>query len=95
MFTSADIPEATAITLTPATPTVPRGGTVQFSSTTTPAEANQSVRYTISGQEKGGTFITSNGLLSVAKNETSTSIVVTATSALYPSITANTTVTVS
>lgn len=95
MFTSAVIPEATAITLTPATPTVPRGGTVQFSSTTTPAEANQSVRYTISGQEKGGTFITSNGLLSVAKNETSTSIVVTATSALYPSITANTTVTVS
>ena len=94
MFTSDAVTPATGITITPTTPTVTQNSNTQFSATVAPADAQQSVSWSISGTNNSGTYITATGLLHVGETETSDAITVTAKSAVTPTITASTIVTV-
>lgn len=77
------VPTVTAVTVTPATATVEKGGTLQISVTVT-GEFNpsQEVVWELSGNVElsSGTTITEDGLLTVASDETATTINVLAKS---------------
>ena len=71
---------ATAIKLSGAT-SVEKGDSVQIKATVTPTNASNKddIKWTISGNNKSGTTISSDGLLTVADNETAKTITVKAT----------------
>ena len=71
---------ATGIKLSGAT-SVEKGDSVQIKATVTPTNASNKddIKWTISGNNKSGTTISSNGLLTVADNETAKTITVKAT----------------
>ena len=74
---------ATAIKLSSATgtKTVEKGDSLQIKATVTPTNASNKddIKWTISGNNKSGTTISSDGLLTVADNETAKTIKVKAT----------------
>ena len=74
---------ATAIKLSSATgtKTVEKGDSLQIKATVTPTNASNKddIKWTISGNNKSGTTISSDGLLTVADNETAKTITVKAT----------------
>ena len=73
----------TGVTVTPLTSTVPKGTTKQFAATVTgtgPGSINQSVIWSVYGNNDSGTAISATGLLNVATGETATSLTVKATS---------------
>lgn len=94
-FVTGEITAPTAITIAPAAPNVPQGGTQQFTATVTPSAAQQSVHWEISGQKNGGTYITATGLLKIDSEESAGTITVTAKCPSAQTITKTATVTVS
>lgn len=94
-FVTGEITAPTAITIDPAAPNVPQGGTQQFTASVTPSAAQQSVHWEISGQKKGGTYITATGLLKIDPEESAGTITVTAKCPSAQTITKTATVTVS
>ncbi|MDR1908457.1 MAG: SUMF1/EgtB/PvdO family nonheme iron enzyme [Spirochaetaceae bacterium] len=85
----------TSVTVSPANPTVYKGGMQQFSATVagtgSPAQA---VTWAVTGAAASGTAIDGSGFLTVATGETATSLTVRATSALDGSKSGTATVTV-
>jgi len=83
-FTGASTPTTTVtgVTITPSTLTIQRGFTHQFTSTVTGANvaSAQGVTWTVTGTTNPNTTISSSGILTVANNETATSLTVRATS---------------
>ena len=89
-------PAITNVTVTPGTAEVEVGETKQFTATVTgTGYYNKSVVWTVSGNESTGTFISSNGVLNIATDETATTLTVKATAVgnSYKSATAKVTVT--
>ena len=75
-------PEIANVTVTPADAKVEVGETQKFNATVTgKGYYNRSVVWTVTGSSNAGTFISSNGLLTVAANETAEELTVTATAA--------------
>ena len=76
----ATSPAITNVTVTPNTAEVEVGETQQFTATVTgTGYYNESVVWTVSGGKSAGTFISSNGVLTVATDETEKELTVTAT----------------
>ena len=75
------LPEIANVTVTPNTAEVEVGETLKFNATVTGTGDyyNKSVVWTVSGSSNAGTFISSNGVLTVAADETATTLTVTAT----------------
>jgi fumarate reductase flavoprotein subunit len=74
-------PTITAVTVSPKTATVGKGGTQQFSAEVTgTGDFNQAVTWSVTGGGSG-TAISTAGLLTVAANETAATLTVTAASA--------------
>ena len=94
-FVTGEITAPTAISIDPVEPNVPQGGTQQFTATVTPSAAQQSGHWEISGQKKGGTYITATGLLKIDPEESAETITVTAKCPSAQTITKTATVTVS
>lgn len=95
VFTT-DAATVTGITVDPTTATVAKGASAKFTATVTATgSAPTSVLWSVEGNDDPDTHITPEGLLAVSKNETSTSLTVTATSFFNRAITATATVTVS
>ena len=95
---TSETPNVTAVAIAPATPTVSKGQAVQFTATVTGTGIyNSGVTWEVTGTEglSSGTTINSNGLLTVASNETNTSLTVKAVSVQDDSVSNTTTVTVS
>lgn len=85
---------ATAVDVTPKTPTVNKGASQQFSAAvTTTGGASQDVTWEVTGGVEG-TTITDKGLLTVAADETASSLTVKATSVATSTVSGQTTVTV-
>lgn len=85
-------PSVSTITVTPATATVEKGQTIQFTATvTTTGFASKSVTWSLTGATDS--TINDTGLLTVGANETADSITVTATSDFDSSKTASATAT--
>lgn len=83
-----------SVTLTPATGNVAPGGTLQLTPTvTTTGSAPESVIYTVSGDKPTDSYVTSAGLFHMAKNETNTTLTITATSTYNPAISGTATIT--
>ena len=74
-------PDINNVTVTPNTATVEVGETLKFNATVTGTVDyyNKSVVWTVSDSSNAGTFISSNGVLTVAADETATTLTVTAT----------------
>ena len=90
-----DAPIVTGVSISPAGATVEMGGTVQFSASVSgTGEFSQEVTWSVSGGVSAGTSISANGLLTVAADETATSLTVTATASGDSSKSASVTVTV-
>lgn len=92
--TKIEEPTVTAVTVEPATVTVTKGGTQQFTATVTgTGDYDNAVAWTV---EDGttGTTISNTGLLTVAADETATTLTVTATSTVDKSKSGTATVTV-
>jgi hypothetical protein len=88
-------PEVHTIKVTPTIVSVQKGNTEQFTATVTAiGGADESVIWSVSGQNHVNTVIGSSGLLIVDAGETSTTIIVTATSNFNPSIYGTATVTI-
>ena len=80
VITAAE-PTVTSVTISPDAPTVAKGATQQFTAeVVTTNFAPKGVTWSITGQAVDGTTIDQTGLLTVAANETASSITVTATS---------------
>ena len=78
--TKIEEPTVTAVTVEPATVTVTKGGTQQFTATVTGEhDPAQTVTWTVEDSTTG-TTISNTGLLTVAADETATTLTVTATS---------------
>lgn len=95
---TSETPTVTQVTISPTTPTVTPGQSVNFTATVTGTGIfNSGVTWVVTGTSAlaSGTTINANGLLTVAANETNTSLTVTATSIQDDSKSTNTTVTVS
>lgn len=93
MFTTTEN-AATTVTVTPATPTLPKGSTTQMTAVVAGTGfASQRVLWEVSGDETD-TIITPDGQLKIGKNETATSVTVKATSLQTPDISGTTTVTI-
>lgn len=93
-FTTAT-PAITSVTVDPATATVAKGKTQQFSaSVVATGGASERVEWSITGSADAGTAIDNNGLLVINENETAATITVTATSAYDSTTTGTATVTV-
>ena len=95
---TSETPDVTAVAITPTTPTVSKGQAVQFTATVTGTGIyNSGVTWEVTGTEElsSGTTINSNGLLTVASNETNTILTVKAISIQKDTVTNTTTVTVS
>jgi formylglycine-generating enzyme required for sulfatase activity len=74
------VPTVSAVTVSPGTVSVAKGGTQTFTAEVTGAgDPAQTVRWTLSGGGEG-TTISAAGVLTVAANETATSLTITATS---------------
>lgn len=85
----------TGVSVSPAGATVEAGKTVQFSATVSgTGEFSQEVTWSVSGGVSAGTSISADGLLTVAADETATSLTVTATASGGSSIYGTATVTV-
>jgi len=87
-------PVVTGVTINPATAEVSKGGTQQFSATVT---GNNNPAQTVTWTVTGGvseTVINSNGLLTVAANETAKTLTVKAVSTVEPSVSGTATATV-
>ncbi|MCL2337317.1 MAG: S-layer homology domain-containing protein, partial [Firmicutes bacterium] len=80
------------VAITPVTASVQKGTTQTFSAIVW--ELPQTVTWSVSDNNSSGTTIDSNGVLTVAANETATTLTVTATSTLVTSIHGTATVTV-
>jgi hypothetical protein len=85
-------PEITAITLSPATATVAKGGTLQLNvEATGTGNPSSKCTYAITDNSSDKTFITSTGFLVIGKDETGKAvektITITATSVLNEAIT--------
>ena len=93
---TTDIPTAiTSVTVSPPAATVEAGKTVQFNATVNgTGEFSQEVTWSVSGGVSAGTSISADGLLTVAADETATSLTVTATASGDSSIYGTATVTV-
>ena len=79
--TLTEIPVVTEITVTPATVSVQKGTTQQFTvNVTTQGGASTDVAWTVSDKTSAETGINASGLLAVAVDETATTLIVTATS---------------
>ncbi len=92
----AEEPYISSVTVSPGSATVAKGGSCQFDvSLQGGNNPNWSVNWTIAGCSSAGTNISDNGLLTVAADEESTSLRVTATSVQDPSVSdiANVTIT--
>ena len=90
-----DAPIVTGVSVSPANATVEAGQTVQFSATVSgTGEFSQEVTWSVSGGVSAGTSISEDGLLTVAADETATSLTVTATASGGSSIYGTATVTV-
>ena len=88
-------PTVTSVTVSPATVSVARGQTQQFSATVNgTGSPAQTVTWTVSGGGSG-TSINSSGLLTIASSETATTLTVRATSTVDTSRSGTATVTVS
>jgi hypothetical protein len=73
--------EVISIMVTPASAEVPKGSTQAFTAAVmSTGGANSTYRWSVSGHNSQGTFIDSEGVLTVAPNESATAITVTATS---------------
>lgn len=89
------VPSVTAIAISPTTVATPKGSKVTFTPTLTVENfAPQTVNYTIDGANSNDTKIT-NGVLTIATDETATTITVTATSTYDVTKTAEATITIS
>jgi formylglycine-generating enzyme required for sulfatase activity len=71
----------TGVTVSPATATVAKNGTEQFSATVTGTGTPAAVTWTVAGAVKTGTAISATGLLTVAGDEEAGSLTVVATTA--------------
>ncbi len=90
-----DAPIVTGVSVSPANATVEAGQTVQFSATVSgTGEFSQEVTWSVSGGVSAGTSISADGLLTVAADETATSLTVMATASGDSSKSASVTVTV-
>ena len=89
-------PAITNVTVTPNTAEVEVGETQQFTATVsgTGDYYNRSVIWTVTGSRNAGTFISSNGVLTVATDETAATLTVTATAKGDGTTSATATVTV-
>ena len=89
-------PTITGVTVDPDAAEVEVGETQQFTATVTGTGDyyNRSVVWTVSDSSNAGTFISSNGVLTVATDETATTLTVTATAVGDSKISATATVTV-
>lgn len=89
------MPTVTSVAITPTTKSIAKGATFQFiSSIITTNNGNDDVYYVIEGANSANTKIDTNGLLSVASDETATTITVTVSSVFDNTKTASATVTV-
>jgi autotransporter-associated beta strand protein len=93
---SALAPAVTSVKINQQNPSVAKGTTFQFTATVTASGgADETVIWTIENANSGSTNIDGgSGLLTVAANETATSIIVTATSIFEPTVFDKTTVTI-
>lgn len=94
---TSEMPAVTAVAISPTTPTVSKGQSVNFTATVTGTGVfNSGVTWEVTGTSplSSGTTINANGLLTVASDETNTSLTVTATSIQDDGKTQQTTVTV-
>ena len=90
-----DAPIVTGVSVSPANATVEAGQTVQFSATVSgTGEFSQEVTWSVSGGVSAGTSISADGLLTIAADETATSLTVMATASGDSSKSASVTVTV-
>ena len=89
-----DAPIVTGVSVSPAGATVEAGKTVQFSASVRGTGGyDDSVTWSVSGRESDGTSISADGLLTVAADETATSLTVMATASGDSSKSASVTVT--
>lgn len=86
--------EPTAVTVTPADPSVAKGATEQFTAVVDPSTASQDVVWSITGESASDTEISSTGLLTVGADETATTLTVIASTVATPVVSGDTTVTV-
>lgn len=94
MFTTL-ASSTTGLAITPDTPTVPVGGSVQFAATATgEGFTSGGVNWEVAGNNSTNTYISAGGSLRVARDETADSLTVKATSVGNPTVTAETSVTV-
>lgn len=92
LFTTA-IPTVTAVTISPDTPSVAKGNTLQLTATVTGTNTpGQAVIWTTTGGT--ASYINNTGLLTVPDYETATSISVTATSQFNPAVSKTVAVTI-
>ena len=88
-------PQVTAVAITPATVSVQKGQAQQFGATVTAADgADESVTWSLTGQQSANTTISSAGYLSIDAAESATTITVKATSDFNTSVYGQATVTV-
>ena len=88
-------PVVTGVTVTPETATVQQGRTQQFTATVSGnGSIDESVTWILSGNSSSATTISADGLLSVAANETASTLTVTATAKGDSTKSASATVTV-
>ena len=77
---SAVAGEITAVTVTPATATLPKGADMQLGvSVTRTGVVNQAVEWSVTGNTSTGTYVTDAGKVHIAKDETGTTVTVMAT----------------
>ena len=94
LFTT-DTVQATALTITPAAPSTTKGQQIQFQAVVSgTGYIPQDVSWSVTGQQSQDTKINRAGLLTVAADETATSLTVKAISGYNPSISKTVTVTV-
>ena len=95
LFTT-ETPGITSVTVSPATATVAKGGSLQLSATVVSTGfASKGVTWSVTGAADSGTTVSPSGLLYVNPNETATTITVTATSIYNSAKTGTSTITVS
>lgn len=88
-------PVVTGVAVTPVTATVQQGRTQQFTATVSGnGSIDESVTWILSGNSSSATTISADGLLSVARDETASTLTVTATATSDGSKSASATVTV-
>jgi len=94
-YEGAVTPAVTSVSVSPATINVVKGATAQFNATVTGTNnPAQTVTWSVSGRNSTATFISASGLLTVAPNETATTLTVTATSTVDATKSGTATVTV-